>query len=312
MTEERVPTPDGSPTTSHAHPGWFEVSCRCEQDEGWELAEAMSRLGAEGVTLLPEGESAPQLEPEPGSTPLWSRVIVVGLFASQAEARMAMESLSAQDRSPVLSLRAEQDWVAAGRAGFAPRRFGERLWVLPPWSSPPDPMAANVVIAPGLAFGTGSHPSTALCLEWLAQHPPQGDSVLDYGTGSGILALAAARLGAATVVAVDNDPQALAAVQSNARLNERTIASYLPEDLPKVRVDLLIANILARPLVSLAPHLLSCVREGGTLLLAGVTTEQVEVVASAYAGAARLVGSAEERPWARLELRRRADERRTG
>ncbi|MGH8160803.1 MAG: 50S ribosomal protein L11 methyltransferase, partial [Gammaproteobacteria bacterium] len=198
----------------------------------------------------------------------------------------------------------EHDWVAAGRSGFVPRSYGERLWVVPEWCTAPDPGAVNVLLAPGLAFGTGEHPSTALCLEWLAAADLTGLTVIDYGSGSGVLAIAAAKLGGARAAAVDNDPQALAATRANAVRNDVAIEAWLPETLKMTGADLLIANILARPLIALAADFCACVRPGGRIVLAGITPAQADVVAAAYVPHARQVSRVARGDWALLELER--------
>lgn len=287
--------PDGS---------WFELRVPAGGDAAWALSDRLTELGAASVSLAPAAGSDPQLEPEPGHTPLWPELVACALFSSEARAQSAQRALRAGGWTVRVAKRAARDWVAAGRAGFEPRRFGERLWIVPDWCEPPEPGAANVSLAPGLAFGTGSHPTTALCLAWLARAPVAGASVIDYGAGSGILALAAARLGAASVTAVDNDPQALEAVASNARRNRVTVRAVLPEALGAEPADILVANILARPLVSLAETLLAHVRPGGRVVLAGVTGDQADAVAAAYAGGARLDAQVRDGDWVRLEFTR--------
>jgi ribosomal protein L11 methyltransferase len=181
---------------------------------------------------------------------------------------------------------AEQDWVRATQAQFAPIRIAGMLWVVPSWCAPPDPGAINLTLDPGLAFGTGSHPTTRLCLAWLATWLRRGERVLDYGCGSGILAIAAAKLGADEVVGVDVDPQAIRASRANARANGVAATFVAPDDLPALtaqRFDVLVANILANPLVLLAPALAARVRAGGRIVLSGILEPQAAQVAAAYA-----------------------------
>lgn len=272
-------------------------------DEAWPLGEELEALGALSVSLQPLESSAPQLEPVPGTTPLWPELILKALFSSAEAAAVAVSKLRERRFDPQLVPCAERDWIAAGRAGFGPQRFGDRLWIVPDWCAPPEQARSVVHLTPGLAFGTGTHPTTALCLEWLAGAELAGMRVIDYGTGSGILALAAARLGARAVVAVDNDPQALEAVRANAERNGLAIDAVAPDALPLDKADIVIANILARPLVLLAEELLSRLRSGGHLVLAGITTAQADVVAAAYAGRARLVARCPRGDWVRLDLR---------
>jgi len=164
--------------------------------------------------------------------------------------------------------------------------FGANLWVVPSWLTPPEPDAANIILDPGMAFGTGTHATTAMCLEWLAAHPPRNLEVIDYGCGSGILAIAALKLGAAHALATDTDPQALTVSHENAERNQVTgrLALYLPDALPaQASADVLLANILAGPLVQLAPRLTALVRPGGRLILSGLLASQVAEVETAYA-----------------------------
>jgi ribosomal protein L11 methyltransferase len=181
---------------------------------------------------------------------------------------------------------AEQDWVRATQAQFAPLFIHDRLWIVPSWCEPPEPSAINVMLDPGLAFGTGSHPTTRLCLEWLARELLPGQSLLDYGCGSGILAIAAAKLGAGRVVGVDVDPQAIAAARANAVANHVAASFAFTDGLDAQgggAYDVVVANILANPLRLLAPALASRVREGGRVVLSGVLADQAAAVAAAYA-----------------------------
>ena len=268
-------------------------------EDAWALSEELEALGALSVSLEPCAGSAGQLEPPPGATPLWPELVVAALFDA---GRVAASRLRGRGLDPELRTHRDRDWIAAGREGFGPRLFGGRLWIVPEWCEAPADAAAVVRLAPGLAFGTGTHPTTELCLEWLAEAELAGKRVIDYGAGSGILALAAARLGAAEVVAVDNDPQALAAARANAKRNGVEVAVFAPGALPADAADVIVANILARPLVALANTLVSRLRPGGRLVLSGITAEQADAVAAAYAGRARLLGRRVRDGWVRLEL----------
>ena len=205
---------------------------------------------------------------------------------------------------------AEQDWVRATQAQFAPILIAGKLWVVPSWCAPPEPAAINLTLDPGLAFGTGSHPTTRLCLAWLATSLTRGERVLDYGCGSGILAIAAAKLGAREVVGVDIDPQAIRASCANAQAN-RVAASFMtPDDLPAspaVRFDVLVANILANPLMLLAPALAARVRSGGRIVLSGILEPQSEEVAAAYDSWFRISVWKDDDGWIALTGVRRAD-----
>ncbi len=285
---------------------WIRLRRTVTANEAWTLVAELEKHGALSVSLCPEEASGALLEPEPGATPLWDGMFVEALFAARTEAESAAAMLGT-DRACTLEICKERDWIAAGRAGFAPRRYGERLWIVPDWCAPPEPAAVNVTITPGLAFGTGAHPSTGLCLEWLAAAALAGATVIDYGTGSGILAVAAAKLGAARVFAVDNDPQALDAARANAERNNVAVAVSTPEALAVRDADVLLANILARPLVMLAGEFCARVRRGGRIVLAGITAEQSDSVAAAYVPEARVTGRMTRNGWARLELLRVGD-----
>jgi ribosomal protein L11 methyltransferase len=199
----------------------------------------------------------------------------------------------------------EQDWVLASQEQFQPLRVSERLWVVPSWRQPVDPGAVNLLLDPGLAFGTGSHPSTRLCLQWLEQALQGGETVVDYGCGSGILAIAALKLGAARALGVDIDPNALATARDNARLNG-VHAEFFDAAAPlAVEADLVVANILANPLKLLAPLLARLTRPGGRIALAGLLTPQCAELSAAYGAWFEIEGSREEEGWACLSAVRR-------
>ncbi len=240
------------------------------------------------VSLEDEQDEA-RFETQPGATSLWSSTRVVGLFpaGSDLEAVLATLQQALGRKTPPphrVSQLPDQDWERVWLERFQPMRFGRRLWICPGDHPPPDPEGVNLFLDPGLAFGTGTHPTTALCLEWLEGATLADATVLDYGCGSGILAVAAARLGAREVWAVDIDPQALEATAANAAKNQVTdrIHSALPQDLPAVTVDCVVANILARPLQELAPRLASHLGTGAPLVLSGILTEQADEVMAAY------------------------------
>lgn len=287
---------------------WTRLVLRIETDEApWVVADELQAHGAMGVSMLPLGASEALLEPVPGETPVAGMLRLEALFDSQAGAQRAAAATGLEDRCRHESL-ADRDWVAQGRHAFRPQRFGRQLWIVPEWETPPEPEAINVMLAPGLAFGTGMHPSTALCLEWLARAELRGKTLVDYGCGSGVLAVAAARLGAREVVAVDNDPQALEATRANARRNAVAVGTCEPEVLEARAVDVVVANILARPLVALAGELSARVRAGGRIILAGIDTSQADSVVAAYLPAARLLDRHVREDWVCLELQRDADQ----
>jgi ribosomal protein L11 methyltransferase len=224
---------------------------------------------------------------EPGdSGGLWALCRLTALFAADADVeasvRRAAAALGVATPAFTLETLSEQDWVRRTQAQFGPLQIADRLWVTPSWCEPVDPQAINLELDPGLAFGTGSHPTTRLCLRWLAAHLEPGQSVLDYGCGSGILAIAAAKLGAAAVTGTDVDPQAIEASRANAARNGVHAQFMLPDSLAPDKVDVVVANILANPLRLLAPVLAARVRDGGAIVLSGILEDQVAVVSEAY------------------------------
>ena len=285
---------------------WIQIVLEVPEADAESVAERLTELGALSVTFQ-DAADQPLYEPAPGQTPLWARLQVVGLFPAEADRDALRAALGAHADALTVQPLEDRDWVRAWMDDFRPMRFGERLWVCPGGFEPPEPSAVNLFLDPGLAFGSGSHATTALCLEWLDAHPPGGCTVLDYGCGSGILAVAAARLGASVVWAVDNDPQALVATRDNAGRNgvEALVHVCLPEDLPDLTADVVLANILAGPLVALAPDLAARVRAGGDLVLSGILNHQAQAVADAYRPWFDLGPPVTREDWVRLEGVRR-------
>ena len=290
---------------------WLEVSLSMEREDVPAAEDALQAMGALSVTLQDDADD-PVLEPGPGATPLWPTVQVRGLFEStidRAVVTSGLQDVPGVSRPDHVLWRevGDQDWERAWMDRFKPMRFGRRLWVVPGGMAIP-PAAENIEIRldPGLAFGTGTHPTTSLCLEWLDRQDLAGQQIVDFGCGSGILAIAAALLGAEKVFAVDNDPQALESTSANAARNEvgSTIACQLPEDFSATAADVVLANILAGPLVDLAPVLIGCCKRGGRIVLSGLLEEQVDEVAGAYRPVCEIIGSVIVDGWARLDLRK--------
>ncbi len=283
---------------------WLQLTFYSTKDQAETLADLLSEAGAAAVTMQ-DAADQPLYEPPPGATPLWQLTNVVGLFAEDTDGDALLEQLKAQWQDEFPDYRSEvledQDWERAWMDDFKPMRFGERLWIVPSWHEPPTGDAVNIMLDPGLAFGTGTHPTTRFCLEWLDGHDIQGKTVIDYGCGSGILALAAALLGAKSVIGVDNDPQALAATLDNAQRNGVSITAYLPKEAPTEPVDILVANILAGPLIELAPLLAGLVKEGGAIALSGILPEQADAVSTAYSEWFAMLPAKELDGWIRLE-----------
>ncbi len=291
---------------------WLQLTLEALDHAPEQLEDALLQAGALAVTLE-DGGDQPVLEPAPGETPLWAHTRITGLFDAQTDIEVVKRQLRRFLHTPDLpecrlTALEERDWVRVWLDHFHPMRFGRRLWICPTCQTPPDPEAVNIRLDPGLAFGTGAHPSTALCLEWLDSADLRGQTLLDYGCGSGILAIAAAKLGAQRVWAVDIDPQALMASDDNAAENEVEDRIELadPSELPAtLTVDILIANILAGVLIRLAPELARRVKPGGRLALAGILEAHADAVHAVF-NRDFIFGSRRQREdWVLLEGRRR-------
>lgn len=269
---------------------WIKLTLRTSPELESHVSDFLLTEGAAAITLE-DAEDQPILEPVIGTTPLWQNIMLSGFFSKDAAIEQICDNLKgqfAEDKIQIHQIESivEQDWQKVCTDAFQPRLFGERLWVYPSWSEVPDVNLPHVLLDPGMAFGTGNHPTTALCLSWLANNPPIHQRVIDYGCGSGILAIAALKLGANQAWAVDIDPQALEATIENALRNELyspLIEVRDPKHLPNEPVDLLIANILAKPLVELASDLIALVKIEGRIVLSGILTDQMEQVMLAYA-----------------------------
>ncbi len=294
---------------------WASVALETDAAHADALSEALLAVGAISVSVedAQAGTDAetPQFG-EPGGAndqpivPLWARSRITALFdpAPDLIGRIigAVAAAGIED-VPEIAVDdiEEQDWVRLTQAQFDPIRVNERLWIVPSWHAAPDPNAVNLVLDPGLAFGTGSHPTTFLCLQWLSDTLRGGEAVLDYGCGSGILGIAAARLGAATVLGVDIDENALIAARGNADINKVALQLRHSRDALTEQFDIVVANILTNPLCVLAPLLAGRVAAGGRLALAGVLATQAMQVIDAYAPLIALRVGAERDGWVRLE-----------
>ena len=289
---------------------WLELKIDAPSTQVEQLSELLSEAGAVSVTWQ-DAADQPLFEPAPGQTPLWSATRVIGLFPVDTDLAGVVAHVESALGTSLHGWRADpladQDWERAWMDEFKPMRFGRRLWICPSWHTPPEPQAVNILLDPGLAFGTGTHPTTALCLEWLDAQRLSDRLVIDYGCGSGILAIAAARLGAREVWAVDNDPQALQATRVNAERNavNACIHTCFPEQLPALRADVLVANILAGPLQELAIRFGQLVRAGGTIALSGILAAQGGAVSAAYEPWFAMARPTRREDWVRLEGRRK-------
>ncbi len=335
---------------------WLQLKLASTPDAAQRLSDILSDAGALAVTLQ-DAADQPLYEPPPGATPLWSQTWVTGLFDADADLQAVLaclrSALGGHDLPHVISPLEDKDWEREWMDNYHPMRFGTRLWICPSWHQPPDVNAITVMLDPGLAFGTGTHPTTALCLEWLDAHDVVGKHIIDYGCGSGILAVAAAKLGAQQVWAVDYDPQALHATTLNAEKNavSTLIHTVLPDDLPRgwkiapgcsrasmrsqhlgilpgafpalplcrdARVspeagcrkrppsmaveptDIMLANILAGPLIELAPLFAELVRPGGAIVLSGILNTQSDTVMQRYQPWFDMAPAIERDEWMRL------------
>ncbi len=274
--------------------------------------EILSSHGAGAVSFL-DGADTPILEPLPGETPLWPDTVTVGWFTDTRDLAPVRAAL-AEAMPEGAALRCEtqliedQDWVRVWLEHWPPQKFGERLWVVPreKRDEVTDRDAVILLLDPGLAFGTGTHPTTALCLEWLSAADLKGKTVLDFGCGSGILAIAALLLGAKSAVCVDIDPQALTATRDNARVNgvEDRIVTLLPGDFSPAPHAVVLANILANPLVQLSTLLTQCAAADGALVMAGLLERQAGEVRAAYEGRFVFAADVQREGWTRLTARR--------
>ncbi len=292
---------------------WLQLHLATTEAHADAFQSALEDMGACAVTLT-DGADQPVFEPPPGARPLWQNTVVSALFDADRDPALILAALQQQGLEAQAHHHEtldDQVWERAWMDDFAPMRFGERLWIVPSWSASPDPQAVNLKLDPGLAFGTGTHETTALCLEWLDRADLTGKAVLDFGCGSGVLAIAALLLGAGNATGTDIDPQALTASEDNARNNgvADALRLYLPENLPAdYRCDVLVANILAGPLVELAGQLASYSRPGGTLALSGILAEQAESVRNAYAPWFDLNPTTQQGDWVRIDGVRRKTE----
>ncbi len=268
---------------------WLQVRFPAEREQAQRLGDALEECGAMSVSIEHVDSGKAWVETDWGEMPVWQRSRVTALFPEHTDVNQLIGQLrqfGVEPPVPTTHLLADEDWESSWKENYHPLQISERLWICPSWLVPPDPKAVNVILDPGMAFGTGDHPTTALCLEWLAELDFTNKDVIDYGCGSGILSIAALKLGARSALGVDIDPQALDVSRRNVELNgvSERFTAFLPNALPaNASADIVIANILARPLVELAPQIMACVRPGGRLALSGLLREQVDRVHPHYA-----------------------------
>lgn len=289
---------------------WLQLRLAITPDQAETCEDMLLELGAVSVTFM-DAQDQPIYEPDLGTTPLWSQTHLLALFEADTDA-VALQAQLTLRLSPLPDLHIEvledQDWERSWMDNFHPMRFGQRLWIVPSWHEAPEPEAVNLLLDPGLAFGTGTHPTTALCLEWLDGQDLAGKQLIDFGCGSGILAIAGLLLGASDAIGTDIDPQALEASRDNAQRNgiaDQQFALYLPEAMPQSQAPVVVANILAGPLVQLADTISALVAPGGRLALSGILAEQAEEVRATYQERFVLDPTAEKDGWVRISGVRR-------
>ena len=267
---------------------WLQIRLYTTPSEQEALEDALLHSGAVSVTYE-DGADQPILEPGLNETPLWDQLVLTALFNADIDTGATLAEIARHYGRPLpkhkVEILEDKDWIREWMDSYQPIQFGERLWICPSWCEAPDPDATNILLDPGLAFGTGTHPTTAMCLRLLDGMDVSGKTVIDYGCGSGILAIAALLLGAESAICVDIDPQALIATRENATRNgigEERLQVYLPGKAPQQAADLVLANILAGPLAELAPTLMARTQSGGSIVLSGLLNEQRQPIVDTY------------------------------
>ena len=296
---------------------WIQLKALISPTQAEAMEESLMAAGACSVTYE-DAKDQPVLEPALGTTPLWDATIITGLFSADDDMALAhtiannvFQNLTQKDLPQYrIEILENQDWTRTWMEHFKPMQFGKRLWICPSWQEAPDKNAVNLLLDPGLAFGTGTHPTTSLCLQWLDQQEDSlaGKTLIDYGCGSGILGIAGLLLGASKVIGVDNDPQALTASNDNLirnKLNSNQLDTFLPDDLPAISADILLANILAQPLYELRDRLANLTKTGGYIVLSGILEEQADELRQYYEAYFLMDNIVLEDGWARLTGKRK-------
>jgi ribosomal protein L11 methyltransferase len=285
---------------------WHQISVITNENTAPPLADFFSNLGAVSVTYM-DAEDEPVYEPAIGETRIWSNTQVIALYDTTLNPELIKTAVLAKFKDQGLrdwlhEEIADQEWERAWMEYYKPMKFADKLWVCPTDQEQYEPGTVCLILDPGLAFGTGTHPTTALCLDWLASHDLTGKTVIDYGCGSGILAVAAILLGAKAAHAIDIDPQALTATRSNALKNkvQDKINCYLPEQFVSFQADVVLANILAKPLIELSEQICELLVSNGQLVLSGILHEQAESVISVYQQNINFNPLVEQEDWIRL------------
>ncbi|MDM8567188.1 50S ribosomal protein L11 methyltransferase [Candidatus Halobeggiatoa sp. HSG11] len=279
---------------------WLQIILDTEASKVDEISDILTDIGAVSVTWL-DAKDQPMYEPSLNTTPLWEYTRIIALFEDEIDTKQLQISNLPPYQIQTLE---DKEWVRVWMDDFHPMQFGKNIWICPSWHTPPDLQATNIILDPGLAFGTGTHITTSLCLEWLdSQNDLTDKTVIDYGCGSGILAITAAKLGANHIWAVDNDPQALEATENNSKKNkvEKIITPVLPAQLPEhIEADCILANILATPLINLASTMASHVNTNSNIVLSGILQEQTKDIVIAYQPYFEIKEETEQDGWMRI------------
>lgn len=284
---------------------WIQIRINATAKTADKVSNMLLGRGAQAVTFM-DAKDVPVYEPMPGETPLWGETEVMGLFDAEVDPAPIVaffQQIFGEQVGHKVEQLEDKDWVREWMDHFHPMQFGERLWICPSWRDVPDPEAVNVMLDPGLAFGTGTHPTTALCLKWLDGQDLAGKTVVDFGCGSGILGIAALKLGAERVIGIDIDPQAIQASRDNAERNgvAEHLELYLPDDQPAgLQADVVVANILAGPLRELAPLIADLGKPGSIMALSGVLESQAPELETIYGQWFTMDPTVVQEEWCRL------------
>ncbi|GLS25205.1 50S ribosomal protein L11 methyltransferase [Marinibactrum halimedae] len=290
---------------------WLQLIINTTRENAPTLEDHLLTAGAVSVTLQDNADQ-PILEPGLGETPLWDNTRLTGLFDAQTDTKQATVAITDAYGRDLPNHKWEQledkDWEREWMSTYKPIQCGDQLWICPSWCEPPAPNATNLMLDPGLAFGTGTHPTTFLCLQWLDQTHCSGKTVIDYGCGSGILGIASLLLGAESACGIDIDPQALIATAKNTETNNLSAERfpvYLPGKGSPAPCDIMLANILAGPLVELATTISALTKDGGMICLSGILASQAEAVINAYTPWFDFDPVAQKEEWVRLTAQKR-------
>ncbi|MBU2895339.1 50S ribosomal protein L11 methyltransferase [Vibrio hepatarius] len=287
---------------------WIQIKLNATNNNAEQIGDMlMEETGALSVTFL-DAQDTPVFEPLPGETRLWGDTDILALYDANSDTKQILKQIKlstflADGFAYKIEQLEDKDWEREWMDNFHPMKFGQRLWICPSWREVPEPNAVNVMLDPGLAFGTGTHPTTALCLEWLESLDLSGKTVIDFGCGSGILAIAAIKLGAEKVIGIDIDPQALLASKDNAKRNgvADKLEVFLPQEQPQgLAADVVVANILAAPLRELSSVITSLVKPSGKLAMSGVLDTQAKDVATYYHDTFTIEPIKEQNEWCRI------------